>query len=439
MSRSSGVPAAQWKAFGITGEASEWVKILAAYKENRFETPYLMLCATVASLLNRPLGLTPITVQAAGEAAKGKTVALKLAQSAQGSPRAVESMRNTLYAIELMLSFHHDLALPLDELQSMGRGRDQDNIIESFVYMVSEGVSPGRGSKDAGMREKRRWTCNTIVTGERDLSTVSSTGNTGAKRRVISVFGLPFGETSDKTRVLLRDLTSVALENHGHAIDRAGLYLVDATPAWWKLQRTLHQEIADRYVEECPESVDRGIAGGFSNAFAALELAGRLLDEVFAAELKPYGELPTPDVMLAETWRTTMDRMAVSSRALRGIDVLKGYYAQFVQDFDGVEQDATTQDITRSTRRIGTIKDHFVAFIPEPLGEYMVKHGFKLETEISHWHQNGWVMLDSEGKKTRSERVNKQKTRCLCIHRDVLESDDPEPNPEKKWMSDTKV
>jgi len=439
MSRSAGVPAAQWKALGLEGSASEWVKILAAYKQHRFETPYLMLVATVASLLNRPLGVMPITVQAAGEAAKGKTMALKLAQSAQGSPRAVESMRNTLYAIELMLGFHNDVALPLDELQSMGRGRDQDSVLEDFVYMVTEGVSRGRGSKDAGMRDKKKWTCNVIVTGERDLATVSSTGNTGSKRRVISVFGLPFGETRDDTRTLLRDLTSIAMENHGHAIDRVGRFLVDATPDWWKLMRLKHQQISDRYVEECPETVDRGIAGGFSSPFAALGLAGELLDELFKEELKPYGELPTAHGMLAAIWRSTMERMAVSSRAVRGIDVLKAYFAQHIADFDGISQGDASVDVTRSNQRLGTVTDRYVAFLQGPLGDYLKKYNMTLETEISHWHQNGWVVLSKEGWKTRSVKVNKAQTRCLCIRRDIMDAEDPEACHEPEYAANVKL
>lgn len=430
LSPTAGVLARRWDMYRSEGSPEQWAEVLRVYRENRFDVASAVLFMSGASLLNRPLRLMPTTVQLAGEAAGGKTTVLRHAASMMADPAAMISMRATDNALEKSLAFSNDLPLMLDEVQSYASGPRQSQALESLLYLISEGEGKDRLRRDLSQRDTATWSCNVIVTGELDLGSLSGTGNTGSRRRVVSLFGTPFGERSPRIAALLRDLKDLTSRNFGHAIPAMGRHLLELDREQWHALRDRHRAIARRYVEEqTPAKIDAGLAETAADAFAAAEIAGELLFQLFPSAGGVGGGLPSTGEILAGPWTQTVKRLGGALRADRALDALRSFLALRRADFEddptppvGVERSGKMVGRFGCTHQGGGSAIQYIAFLPEALAEYLRQQGFDYETDRKHWAERGWVVCDSQGKTTLPLRLNGTKVRMLAIRRDVIEN-----------------
>lgn len=172
----------------------------------------IVLAASIASVLLKWTSGQPFMVHLwSSESGTGKTIAAMLAASVWADPtigRYMRSMNATKVANEQLAGFCNNLPLILDELQTIQKTQDFDDVI----YMLCEGTGKARGSRDGGLREQSKW-LNTIITnGEQPISAES---RAGAVNRVISIEA--DGEIIPGGKEGMSEFADTLRENYGHA------------------------------------------------------------------------------------------------------------------------------------------------------------------------------------------------------------------------------
>ena len=172
----------------------------------------IVLAASVASVLLKWTSQQPFIVHLwSSQSGTGKTIALMLAASVWADPelgRYMRSMNATKVANEQLAGFCNNLPLILDELQTVQKNTDFDDII----YMLCEGTGKARGSREGGLREQSKW-LNTIITnGEQPISADS---RAGAVNRVISIEA--DGEIIPGGKEGMSEYADALRDNYGHA------------------------------------------------------------------------------------------------------------------------------------------------------------------------------------------------------------------------------
>ena len=196
---------------GFSGLGSEdtWMRVARETRAGKSVPARMALAASFAAPLVKVCNGLPFFVHLWGTQGCGKTVGLMLAASVWGNPEVgqyIKTFNGTKVSQEAYASFCGNVPILLDELQIAADRKSFDDII----YMLCEGASKGRGSKDGGLQLQRRWASTIITTGEMPI--VQSNSGGGALVRCIEVnFG---GEP------LFRDSRSVAetlKKNYGFA------------------------------------------------------------------------------------------------------------------------------------------------------------------------------------------------------------------------------
>lgn len=139
----------------------------------------------------------------------GKTVGLMVGASVWGKPELggyIKNFGGTKVSHEVNAAFCCNIPVFMDELQVVADRKSFDDMI----YMLCEGFSKGRGSKDGGLQAQRRWSTCFLTTGEMPI--VQSNSGGGAVVRVLEVpyGGEPFFPDP-------RKMASIVGENYGWA------------------------------------------------------------------------------------------------------------------------------------------------------------------------------------------------------------------------------
>lgn len=190
-----------------SGSYETWLELA---KEVRKESLYgrLLMAASVASILVKPLNCLPFFLHLWGGTEAGKTVGEMLAASIWADPRVgkyIQTFNSTLVGKERAAAFVGNLPLILDELQ-IASGQAS---FDKDIYMLSEGVGRTRGNKQGGVDLTPTWSNCIITNGEMPLASSASGG--GAVNRIIEI---------ECEEALFKDPKHVAdtlLENYGFA------------------------------------------------------------------------------------------------------------------------------------------------------------------------------------------------------------------------------
>ena len=234
----------------------------------------IVLAASVASVMLKWTSNQPFMVHLwSSESGTGKTIAAMLAASVWADPtigKYMRSMNATKVANEQLAGFCNNLPLILDELQTVQKSSDLDEV----VYMLCEGTGRARGSRDGGLREQTKW-LNTIITnGEQPISADS---RAGAVNRVISIEA--DGEIIPGGKEGMSAFAEALRENYGHA----GKMLVDrilSVKDFKDLLRTAYNHNMRKLAKE--------VTGKQANYGAALMVGDAMLCTIiFDGKFKP--------------------------------------------------------------------------------------------------------------------------------------------------------
>lgn len=192
------------------GDRDVWYDLVKQVRAAGSVPARIALAAGFAAPLIKVLGGLPFFVHLWGEAGCGKTVGLMLAASIWGYPGHndgfMKQFSGTKVSFELHSAFCGNIPVFLDELQTISDRKSFDDI----VYMLCQGFSKGRGSKEGGLQIQRSWNTTFISSGEIPMAQSNSGG--GAMARIIEVNygGVPLFQDA-------RHVANTLKENYGFA------------------------------------------------------------------------------------------------------------------------------------------------------------------------------------------------------------------------------
>ena len=189
------------------GSYDKWVALGVAVRETSLYAR-LVMAASFASVLVKPLGCLPFFLHLWGGTEAGKTVALMLAASVWANPelgRFMHTFNSTAVGREKSAAFVNSMPLIMDELQIVSDKKQFDK----DIYMLSEGAGRTRGNKNGGVDKTPTWANCIITSGEMPITTASSGG--GAVNRIVEI------ECKEKVFTNPRTVADTVRENYGFA------------------------------------------------------------------------------------------------------------------------------------------------------------------------------------------------------------------------------
>lgn len=196
-----------------TGDEKAWMDLAMETRAGDSVPARIALAAGFAAPLVKLLDALPFFVHLWGDKGCGKTVGLMLSASIWGNPDLgglAKTFSGTKVSFELSAAFCCNLPILLDELQVINDNRKN---FDDIIYMLCEGVSKGRGSRDGGLQLQRRWSTCIITTGETPIIQSNSGGGAAVRTIEVNYKGQPLFGTDAKAR----DAAGLLKKNYGFA------------------------------------------------------------------------------------------------------------------------------------------------------------------------------------------------------------------------------
>lgn len=198
-----------FKTIHEEGSYSKWLDEVKAIRAAGCIQARIAMAAGFASVLLKPFDALPFFLHMwSAQSGTGKTVTMELAASIWADPQVgayCRPIKSTNVGLEQLAIFTCNLPLCLDELQTIQKNRDFDDII----YSLCEGSGKTRGAKNGGLRQSPSWKNCIITTGEMPI--VGSRSKAGAMNRVIEL------ECSGKMMPDPLKTHRIVIANYGHA------------------------------------------------------------------------------------------------------------------------------------------------------------------------------------------------------------------------------
>lgn len=379
---------AVFESFRPHGGREAWFRA-ASKARNESMIARIVLAASLASALVKPLHALPFFVHVWGRAGNGKTMLLKLAASVWASPNSSEgyirNFNSTFVGLETAAGFFNSAPLCVDELQVVKNRRDFDDII----YMLSEGQGRSRGSKDGSFQQIKSWQNTIITTGEMPISADNS--GAGALNRVIEI-------SCGDERLLsdYRGLSDVLTSNWGF-LGRE--FISGLTPQVLAAAKTLQEH----YRAELENSkTTEKLALSASIILTADAIAERLIwhtgTSLSPADVAKY--LPT---------RAEVD---INARALEWLyGTVAENRAKFVAPEDGIQR-----EVWGEYKIEGYGSEPGVAIINSVFNRIMSEAGFN-PTAFRNWASaRGVIRKDNNGKNSILVKFDGRPVRCIWLY-----------------------
>jgi putative DNA primase/helicase len=248
------------------GQYEKWLE--AVNKVSSYHLPMIALYAALSTPLIKILDVSSFGLDYSGRTSTGKTTNLRIGASAWGQPdegsgpSMTRTWDSTNVSVERTCELLSDLPIILDDTK-----RAKPGAVGSKLYLVTSGQGRGRGSK-TGLRETQSWRTVLISSGE--ASAVTYTKDAGARARILTLRGLPFG--TEPNRDLVNEL-NLSIKNHyGHAGRLWVKWLIDNHERWGSFKKRL---------DELSRKLDpsNGAEARLAEKAAVIELTGELVHE----------------------------------------------------------------------------------------------------------------------------------------------------------------
>jgi len=373
------------------GEYESW--IFTARAARLMSLPArVMLAASFASVLIKPVGVLPFFTHVWGGTEAGKTVGLMLATSVWACPdkgNYWQTFDSTEVGLERTVGFLNSLPVCLDELQTQADRKSFDKTL----YKLTEGAGRTRGSRTGGIQHTEYWSCVFITTGEMPITGALSGG--GAVNRVIEV------ECKDKLFTNPREIAQKVQLNYGFAgMDFiAGLQKSGGVEAAKGLYQKYYSKLA-----ELKDITDKQIGA------AALLLTADFLATQWIFE--DGQELTVEDI---KPLLKTKKEVSTQDRAY---EFLMDYFTQNKNKFCGESDDREVW---------GKYEDGTFKVLPSVFDRACADNGISGKALKSWMRDND--LLDIGKGFTKSVWINGMTKACICIRQKELPEDMLGENP----------
>ena len=369
------------------GSFETWLQLA---KEVRKESVYgrILMAASFASVLVKPLNCLPFFLHLWGGTEAGKTVGEMLAASLWADPRVgryIQTFNSTVVGKERAAAFVGNLPLILDELQiANGQGSfDKD------IYMLSEGVGRTRGNKQGGVDMTPTWSNCIITNGEMPLASTASGG--GAVNRIIEI------ECEEALFKNPKHVADTLLENYGFA-GKMGLdWLTEYDPEFVTVR-----QLYRIYMQE----FDKKDTTGKQSMAMSLILVGDfvLTNAVFHDDMA----LKPEDV---QKFLKTKQEVSVHERAYEYI-----YQTLVANKHRFGETDNDRNEVW------GTTDENYFYVIRNYFEQICKDGGFNSKALLSWMKRTGKIEVSKKGN-TKMKRVNGEPIHCVWIIKPKDEND----------------
>lgn len=182
--------ASVYKSIRPHGDRETFISLLREIRQRKRKEPMMLVAASLASVLVKPLGLLPFIFHLYGEAGKGKTVATMLAAAIWGDPNEdgyISDPKNTATVFEIYLDFLNNMPFICDDMSKLKRvmAAQKQGDFSDFIYLLCSGSGKKRSNQQLGVQRLTNWRNCSITNAERPLTTETSKG--GERLRCIEM------------------------------------------------------------------------------------------------------------------------------------------------------------------------------------------------------------------------------------------------------------
>jgi uncharacterized protein (DUF927 family) len=365
------------RAFKPEGNLNYWlkaVKSLINYPKAMFNL-YASFAAPLLEILDAPNCI----IDNWGLSSIGKTTVIEIAASVWGLPikeqgGLVLPWDATKVSIERLACLFNHLPIFLDDSQTA----NQKNL-ERTLYMIANGVGRLRGALK-GTQKTSNWRTIAFSTGESQLSGV--TEYEGAKARIISIYGSPFGDISQPE--LIHRIKSDIHSNYGIA---GPVFIEEIINRGYHVCNSIIKTDYMNHVRELARLGKDNIADRIAQYLAAVMITAEIVEEIFHIKAD-YKEIIKK--IFIENCGDIKERGDYPQRALEHI---VSWIQANQNSFDKSDHLATIE----KGEIYGVIReDEYIGIFPHKFNEILQKKQFNSSTILKSFKEKKWIQTTKE-------------------------------------------
>jgi putative DNA primase/helicase len=339
---------------------------------------------------------------------QGKTKALRVAASVNGSPDAVLSWDSTPYALELHVNAMRGLSVCIDETQ-----RAKPDQVQKTVYDLTTTNGRMRGEKAGGVRATSQFESLVIATGEQSIADFGDAA--GARARILTLWGPPWGigsaheRHSDATAAFQRDVIDRLGDHHGHAGRIFAGYVAGLTTEERRGLRSRYRALCNAVAADVEvQSPGHPVGSRLAEYGAFLRLVGEVAEQVLGLQARKGW-------VTAERWSDMLSRGRGADVATAAMDRLTQWaLMRSVQLLDHPDHDKVSRDLIGvwSTSPVGKPR---LAVVVSAANDMLKSAGFQIGAVSSAWAELRWVEGGSGSKVSKVVSMSGGKVRAYVL------------------------
>jgi len=358
-----------------------------------------------------------------GSTTTGKTSMLRAIASVWGNPdersraAVLSTWNGTATWRERTPAVLNHMPFILDETKH-SRHREE---IAKTVYAVVQGQGRGRGTVQGIALQDF---CQTVLFTSGEQPATSFTQDGGTRPRVLTLWGSPFGATTQAIGRQVARLNRRIAQNYGHAGPRFIQYLLRKRSKW-KQYREWYRDWVCHFEDL---AADNAIAGRMATHFALIAITSRIAHRALGFPWEWSDPIePIWQELTSESGEA--DRAAAALRYVmswayghqrdffgrgREDQVPNGGWAGRWDQMDGVNPCVTEQESGWC----------WIGFIPHRLDQILIEGGFEPESVRRTWADRSWLIETHESngtaRKQIKQKIGKEAVWLVAIKRDAI-------------------